>query len=145
MRNPKDYPKALAMCQTFVTLSYLVSRFCGLHRLGWSLLTFILPATQVIGGVVYHYCGQYVASPALGSAGPLLKKICYGLALPGLAVGMVLNTHLPAKYSESRSNMPNVVSAMQALTPPPPPVFVRLLRNSRHLSENTPRHWIFWL
>jgi hypothetical protein len=63
------------------------------------LLTLISACRQIIGGVVYHYCGQYIASPALGSAGPLLKKICYGLALPGLAAGMVLYTHIPAKYS----------------------------------------------
>lgn len=29
-----------------------------------------------------------------------MKKVCYGLAFPGLVVGCVLNTHLPAKYSE---------------------------------------------
>jgi hypothetical protein len=28
-------------------------------------------------------------------------QICYGLALPGLIIGAVLNTHLPAKYGES--------------------------------------------
>jgi hypothetical protein len=35
-------------------------------------------------------CGQYVASPALGSAGPLIKKISYGIALPGLIAGPVV-------------------------------------------------------
>jgi amino acid transporter len=76
MKNPKkDYAKALFTCQGLVTLVYLV-----------------------IGGVVYHYAGQYVSSPALGSAGPLLKKVCYGIAIPGLLVGATLNTHTPAKY-----------------------------------------------
>lgn len=76
MRDPKkDYAKALFTCQGLVTLVYLV-----------------------IGGVVYHYAGQYVSSPALGSAGPLLKKVCYGIAIPGLLVGATLNTHTPAKY-----------------------------------------------
>lgn len=32
--------------------------------------------------VMYHYAGPNVQSPALSSAGPLMKKICYGLAIP---------------------------------------------------------------
>lgn len=31
-----------------------------------------------------------MASPALGSAGPFLKKICYGLAIPALVIGAVM-------------------------------------------------------
>ncbi|OWZ44048.1 neutral amino acid transporter [Cryptococcus neoformans var. grubii Br795] len=99
MKNPRDFNKALISCQTFVTAAYLI-----------------------IGCVVYHYCGQYIASPALGSAGILMKKVCYGLALPGLVVGCVLNTHLPAKY-----------------------IFVRLMRNSKHLSANTIQHRVIWV
>lgn len=34
---------------------------------------------QAVAIVVYYYCGQYVASPALGSAGPMIKKIAYGM------------------------------------------------------------------
>lgn len=52
MREPKHYYRAMYTCQTVVTLAYLV-----------------------IGSLVYKFCGQYVASPALGSAGPLLKKV----------------------------------------------------------------------
>lgn len=74
-----------------------------------------------IGIVVYYFCGSYVASPALGSAGPLLKKICYGFALPGLIVTTTLVIHLPAKY-----------------------LFIRFLRGTHHLTENTFRHWAVW-
>ncbi|KAK4688965.1 hypothetical protein P7C73_g1136, partial [Tremellales sp. Uapishka_1] len=98
MSKPKDRNKAVFTCQAFVTALYLI-----------------------IGCVVYHYCGSYISSPALGSAGPLMKKICYGLALPSLFVTCILYTHLPAKY-----------------------VFVRLLKGSRHLSENTVRHRLIW-
>ncbi|GFZ50956.1 hypothetical protein JCM24511_08714 [Saitozyma sp. JCM 24511] len=98
MKNQRDYTKSVITCQAFVTAVYLI-----------------------IGCTVYHFVGQYITSPALGSAGPLLKKVCYGLALPGLLVGCVLYTHIPAKY-----------------------VFVRILRNSRHLSKNTPIHYIVW-
>ena len=75
-----------------------------------------------LGIVVYYYCGQYVASPVLGSAGVLMKRICYGIALPGLLTSGLLFTHMPAKYC-----------------------FVRLLRGSHHLSRNTPTHWAAWL
>lgn len=71
MRNPKDYTRALLICQTFVTVLY-----------------------AVIGIVVYYYCGSYVASPALGSAGGLMKKICYGVALPGLIVTLTIVAHV---------------------------------------------------
>ena len=71
MRDPKQYTRALIICQTVVTFTYIT-----------------------IGVVVYYYCGSYVASPALGSAGVLLKKICYGLALPGLIVTTLLVTHV---------------------------------------------------
>lgn len=48
----------------------------------------------LIGVVVYYYCGQYVASPSPGSAGPLMKKVTYGLALPGVVVSTVIFTHV---------------------------------------------------
>jgi amino acid permease len=63
MREPKHYKKALILCQTVVTIVYVV-----------------------VGIVVYYYCGTYVASPALGSAGKTIKRVAYGLALPGLIV-----------------------------------------------------------
>ncbi|GAA5852851.1 hypothetical protein JCM8547_004707 [Rhodosporidiobolus lusitaniae] len=99
MSNPRDFTKAVAACQTFVTVFYLV-----------------------IGIVVYMYAGQYVASPALGTAGVLIKRVAYGLALPGLLAAAVIYTHLPAKW-----------------------IFVRALRNSKHLTTSTPTHWVSWL
>ncbi|QPC70731.1 hypothetical protein HYE68_001483 [Fusarium pseudograminearum] len=99
MREPKHYKKSLILCQTVVTVVYVV-----------------------VGIVVYYYCGTYVASPALGSAGKTIKRISYGLALPGLIVSATLYTHVPAKYA-----------------------FVRILRGSKHLSANTFTHWAVWL
>jgi formate/nitrite transporter FocA (FNT family) len=71
MKDHKDYFKALSLCQAVMTSIYIA-----------------------IGVVVYYYCGSYVASPALGSAGVLMKKICYGLALPGLLASVILVTHV---------------------------------------------------
>jgi hypothetical protein len=64
---------------------------------------------------------RYIDSPALGSAGPLMKRVCYGIVIPGLVIGAVLYIHIPAKY-----------------------VFVRALRNTRHLTESTWQHWTAW-
>lgn len=99
MKNPAHYTRSLMICQAGVTITYIV-----------------------IGCVVYFYCGSYVASPALGSAGPLIKKIAYGLALPGLIATTTLVIHFAAKYA-----------------------FVRILRGSKHLASNSPIHWGTWL
>ncbi|SPO06523.1 related to neutral amino acid permease [Cephalotrichum gorgonifer] len=99
MRNPRDYKKALYACMSIVVASYL----------SFSL-------------VVYRWCGQWVASPSLGSAGPTLKKVAYGIGLLGLLVTGCLYVHVSAKY-----------------------IFVRILRNSKHLQANTVIHWGTWL
>lgn len=80
MADPRQYPISLLICRGIATGTYVI-----------------------IGVVVYYYCGTYVASPALGSAGVLLKRICYGLSLPGLLVSMVLYIHV----SVSRRHLPN--------------------------------------
>lgn len=98
MRKPTEYRKALFWCMGLVTASYLA----------FSL-------------VVYKYCGRYVASPSLGSAGPVIEKVAYGIGLLGLLASGMIYAHVGAKY-----------------------LFVRLLRNSRHLQEKTPQHWIIW-
>lgn len=57
--DPRTFPKSLAMLQIVDTVMYLVTAL-----------------------VLYHYAGPDVKSPALSSAGPLMKKVCYGLAIP---------------------------------------------------------------
>ncbi|CDM31358.1 hypothetical protein DTO013E5_779 [Penicillium roqueforti] len=99
MRRPKDYPKAVYLSMSLVTASYL---------------TFSL--------VIYAWCGKWIASPSLGSAGETVKRVAYGIALPGLIVSGCLYVHVAAKY-----------------------LFVRILRNSRHLQANTAVHWCTWL
>ncbi|KAJ0421737.1 transmembrane amino acid transporter protein-domain-containing protein [Aspergillus carlsbadensis] len=99
MRDPTYYTRSLLICQSGVTAIYIT-----------------------IGTVVYYFCGSYVASPALGSAGVIMKKVAYGFALPGLIVTTMLVIHLPAKY-----------------------IFIRLLRGSPHLTSNSPTHWATWL
>lgn len=83
---------------------------------------FIVMTCLAIASIVYGKIGQYLASPALGSAGLLMKKVSYGIALPGLLVTAVLYSHISAKYC-----------------------FVRVLRGTRHLQQNTLQHWIVWV
>lgn len=99
MKRPKDYNKAVYVSMSIVTSSYLALSF-----------------------VVYYWCGKWVASPSLGSAGPLIKRVAYGVGIIGLAVSACLYVHIAAKY-----------------------LFVRFLRNSRHLQEDTAVHWATWL
>ncbi|WRT68118.1 uncharacterized protein IL334_005093 [Kwoniella shivajii] len=99
MKNPKEYKKPIIAAMGLLNVTYLV-----------------------VALVVYRYCGIYIASPALGSAGTFIKKLTYGIGLPGLLVSAILCQHLAAKY-----------------------VFVRLLRNTEHLQTKTKTHWITWL
>ncbi|KAL0929233.1 amino acid transporter [Colletotrichum truncatum] len=99
MRDPSKYTRALALCQTVVTVAFII-----------------------VAIVIYYYCGSQVASPALGTAGPLIKKIAYGIAFPGLLASGCILAHVSSKY-----------------------VFVRVLRGSRHLTSNTVTHWISWI
>jgi len=80
MRNPRKYTFALLLCQAGVTAVYII-----------------------IGCVVYYYCGSYVSSPALGSAGGDVKKIAYGFALPGLIVTTTICSHVSS--SRNRDNI----------------------------------------
>jgi len=71
MRNPKDYNKAVYVCMAVTNGSYL---------------TFSL--------IVYKYCGQWVASPSLGSAGQTIKMVAYGIGIVGLVASAVIYLHV---------------------------------------------------
>lgn len=89
---------------------------------------------------MYYYCGSYVASPALGSAGTLIIKISYGISLPGLVVSTIVVLHVSDKSSFLVS-----VSCSDSFQFPSKYVFVRILRGSRHLTNNSFIHWGTWL
>jgi hypothetical protein len=59
MEKPEDFPKALAVLQISD-----ISLYC------------------VVAVVVYRFAGAEVTSPAFGSAGILISKIAYGIAIP---------------------------------------------------------------
>lgn len=99
MRRPQDFFKSVYTCMTWITTSYLA-----------------------LAITVYAYCGKWVASPALGSAGPTIKIIAYAIAIPGLIAGAMICVHVAAKS-----------------------LFMRALRGTHHLTENTTTHWAVWL
>lgn len=89
MQNPKDFPKALALLQTVAITFYLV-----------------------VAVVIYYFAGQHVASPALGSASPVVRKIAFGIAAPTIIVAGVINAHVCAKnvYVKVWRNQPKVMA-----------------------------------
>ncbi|OAG37943.1 hypothetical protein AYO21_07793 [Fonsecaea monophora] len=99
MRRPKSFPKALFTSQAILSVCYIT-----------------------FGTVVYVYCGQYVASPSLASAGGTIEKIAFGISIPGFIMTSTLWIHMAAKF-----------------------LFVKILRNSPHLQSNSIVHWSTWL
>lgn len=98
MRNQRDWSKAFLIAQAFVVFNYFA-----------------------ISCIIYGKVGQYIASPALGSAGQLWKKVSYGVGFPALIFTAFFQAHVAGKY-----------------------VMVRVLRGTRHLQSNTATHWSVW-
>ncbi|KAF2178130.1 amino acid transporter [Zopfia rhizophila CBS 207.26] len=75
LKNPRDFTKALFAMQGFAIIFYLV-----------------------ISAFIYFFAGPHVSSPALGSASPLVTKICFGIALPTIVVAGVVNGSVACKF-----------------------------------------------
>lgn len=95
----------------------------------------------IVALVIYCYAGTAVASPALGSTSPLIRKIAYGIATPTITyVSLYIPSHTllpPLSFSLNQNNTP--------LTPTLPlsQNLRRHLRPSRlqmHLRPPLPRH-----
>lgn len=80
MKEPKLYKRALTWSLSAVAIVYMT-----------------------VAVTVYVLCGSHVSSPALGSAGPRFKIICYGIALIGLCVTACLMLHV---YDPHISSLP---------------------------------------
>lgn len=77
---------------------------------------------MIVGIVMYRYAGQWLATPALGSAGPTIEIVSYAVVLPSLLASGMICVQISGES-----------------------VFVHVLRNSRHLTANTWQHWAVWL
>ncbi|KAK1144226.1 hypothetical protein N8T08_005639 [Aspergillus melleus] len=74
MKDPRDFPKSLCMLQGFEIVMY-----------------------TIVSAVIYRYAGQNVTSPALGSTGPILRKVSYGIAMPTIVIAGVVLGHVAIK------------------------------------------------
>ncbi len=122
MKIPSKFPKALFISQGFLVVCYIT-----------------------FGVVMYVYCGQYVASPSLASAGGTLELVAYGIAVPGFMMTSTLWIHVAAKFV--RVVVPASSLSLPSLSSPltPPQLLVRILRDSKHLQDNSVTHWVTWL
>ncbi|KAE8308585.1 Transmembrane amino acid transporter protein [Aspergillus parasiticus SU-1] len=75
LKDPRDFPKALCLLQSIDISLYIIAAV-----------------------VIYRYGGADVASPALGSASPVVSKVAYGIALPTIIIAGVINGHIAFKY-----------------------------------------------
>lgn len=78
MQDPAEFPKSLAMLQIVDTVMYIVTAM-----------------------VIYCYAGPDVSSPALSSAGPLMKKVAYGLAIPTVRLHFLMK-RLPSVVFQTK-------------------------------------------
>ena len=62
------------------------------------LQAFAIPVYSLVGAFIYGYAGQYVTSPALGSAPELPAKIAYGVLLPCVFGTALVFGHTVTKY-----------------------------------------------
>lgn len=74
LEDYRDYPKSLALLQSIDICLYLVTAV-----------------------VIYLYAGESVASPALSSAGAVVTKVAYGVALP--TVCSLKSSHITTQCS----------------------------------------------
>jgi hypothetical protein len=74
------------------------------------------------GSLIYLFVGQTVQSPALLSAGPLISRIVFGIALPVIFISGSINTTIASRYIHSK-----------------------LFANSTARHVNSPRGWATWL
>ncbi|KAH7138824.1 amino acid transporter [Dendryphion nanum] len=89
------------------------------------LQIFAIPMYTIVGAVIYALAGQYVTSPALGTAPPIPSKVAYGLLLPTLMGTSLVFGHTSIKY-----------------------IFIEALRYMKaedEYDQNTKRSWILWL
>ncbi|TEY40353.1 hypothetical protein BOTCAL_0436g00030 [Botryotinia calthae] len=99
LRTPSDFPKSLATLQIIEIALYLLSSI-----------------------LIYIYTGSSISSPALLSAGPLVSKVAFGIAIPTIVIAGVIFGHVCAKY-----------------------IFLRLFTGTTHAVTRTKRGLAAWL
>ncbi|KAG4035744.1 hypothetical protein MFRU_001g05120 [Monilinia fructicola] len=75
LRDPKEFPKSLVLLQAVDVSLYFIAAI-----------------------VIYRYAGEDVASPALNSNTPIIRKVAWGIALPTIIIAGVIFAHVTVKY-----------------------------------------------
>lgn len=99
MHTPTDFPKAV-----------------------WVLGIAEIIIYTCTGAIGYAFIGQSVKAPALLSAGSLISRIAFGIALPVIFISGSINTVTAGRY-----------------------ILDKLFRNSTVRYVNTPKGWAVWL
>ncbi|KAL2140672.1 hypothetical protein VTI28DRAFT_3529 [Corynascus sepedonium] len=99
MHTPKDYAKSVVTLGIFEIVLYTIT-----------------------GALVYAFVGPDVQSPALLSAGPLVSKVAFGIAIPVIFISGSINTTVVARYMHGR-----------------------MFKNSIIRYVNTPMGWATWI
>lgn len=86
MHTPEDFPKAI-----------------------WALGLIEIVIYTLTGALVYAFVGVDVKSPALLSAGSLLSRIAFGIALPVIFISGSINTTVVARYIHGRVYKDSVI------------------------------------
>ncbi len=76
----------------------------------------------ITGALVYAFVGADVRSPALLSAGPMVSKVAFGIAIPVIFISGSINTTVVARY-----------------------IHGRVYKNSVVRYVNTPMGWTTWI
>ena len=90
------------------------------------LNVFAIPLYVIIGCVVYYLSGQYVVSPALGSAPGVASKVAYGILIPTMLGSGLVFGHTAIKF------MYNFIMDS-------------VVKSKAKLTDNTVATWGVWL
>lgn len=99
MHTPKHYVKSVCTLGVFQTFLY-----------------------TVIGSVIYVFVGKSVQAPALLSAGPVVSRIAFGIALPVIFISGSINISIGVRY-----------------------IHGNMYRNSLVRYVNSKRGWVTWI
>jgi hypothetical protein len=116
---------------TLLTDSFAVCQFSFMDEMHtpqdyvksiWALGLIEIIIYTLTGALIYVFVGQDVSSPALLSAGSLMAKIAFGIALPVIFISGAINGTVVARY-----------------------IHGRVYKNSVVRFINTKKGWITWL
>ncbi|KAK4233915.1 transmembrane amino acid transporter protein-domain-containing protein [Achaetomium macrosporum] len=99
MHTPRDFSKSIVALGVFEIVLYTLT-----------------------GALIYAFVGPSVASPALLSAGPVVSKVAFGIAIPVIFISGSINTTVVARY-----------------------IHGRVFKNSIIRYVNTPMGWATWI